>query len=102
MDGPSSDALITPASLASLPDFRIGEVAISPSRRIVSGLSGQQDVEPRVMQVLVALAQADGAVVTRNSLFDRCWGGTYVGDDSLNRTIAALRRVVAEVAPGTF
>jgi DNA-binding winged helix-turn-helix (wHTH) protein/tetratricopeptide (TPR) repeat protein len=102
MDGPSSDALITPASLASLPDFNIGEAAISPSRRIISGRSGQQDVEPRVMQVLVALAQANGAVVTRNALFDRCWGGTYVGDDSLNRTIAALRRVVATVAPGSF
>ena len=102
IDGSSSAALITPASLASLPDFRIGEVAISPSRRVISGPGGQQDVEPRVMQVLVALAEADGAVVTRNTLFDRCWGGTYVGDDSLNRTIAALRRVVATVAPDSF
>jgi DNA-binding winged helix-turn-helix (wHTH) protein/tetratricopeptide (TPR) repeat protein len=102
MDGPGSDALITPASLASLPDFQIGDAAISPSRRIISGRSGQQDVEPRVMQVLVALAEASGSVVTRNALFDRCWGGTYVGDDSLNRTIATLRRTVAAVAPGSF
>ena len=102
IEGSSSAALITPASLASLPDFRIGDVQISPSRRVMSGHAGQQDVEPRVMQVLVVLAEAEGVVVTRNALFDRCWGGTYVGDDSLNRTIAALRRVVATVAPGSF
>jgi tetratricopeptide (TPR) repeat protein len=54
------------------------------------------------MQVLVVLADAAGQVVTRGTLFDRCWGGVYVGDDSLNRTIAAIRKLAAEIAGGSF
>ena len=49
------------------------------------------------MQVLAVLADAAGQVVTRETLFNRCWGGVYVGDDSLNRAVAAVRRAVAAV-----
>jgi tetratricopeptide (TPR) repeat protein len=41
-------------------------------------------------------------VITRNELFDQVWGGLIVGDDSLNRAIAKVRRIGAEVAPGFF
>ena len=54
------------------------------------------------MQVLVVLADAGGQVITRGTLFDRCWGGVYVGDDSLNRTIAAIRKLASEIAGGSF
>ena len=54
------------------------------------------------MQVLVVLAEAAGKVVTRATLFERCWGGVYVGDDSLNRAIAALRKLGADIAAGSF
>lgn len=101
-DGVRSDALLTPASLAELADFELGAAIVSPSRRIVTGPGGRADVEPRVMQVLVVLAQAAGAVVTRETLFSRCWGGVYVGDDSLNRAVGAVRRLAAEIAGGSF
>jgi hypothetical protein len=54
------------------------------------------------MQVLVVLAQAAGQVVTRGRLFERCWGGVYVGDDSLNRAIAAIRKLASEIAGDSF
>ena len=54
------------------------------------------------MQVLLRLLDSDGRVVTRSELFDECWGGAIVGDDSLNRAIAKIRRIVSEVAPGLF
>ena len=54
------------------------------------------------MQVLVVLADGAGQVVTRETLFRRCWGGVYVGDDSLNRAIAAVRKLAADVAGGSF
>jgi tetratricopeptide (TPR) repeat protein len=34
-------------------------------------------------------------------LFNRCWGSSYVGDDSLNRAVGALRRAI-EAVGGTF
>ena len=54
------------------------------------------------MQVLVVLADAGGQVVTRETLFQRCWGGVYVGDDSLNRAIMSVRKLAADVAGGSF
>lgn len=88
--------------LATRPDLDLGALSISPSRRLIRGPGGQASVEPLTMQVLLLLIDAAGRVVTRNELFDQCWGGTMVGDDSLNRAIGKVRRVGAEVAPGYF
>jgi tetratricopeptide (TPR) repeat protein len=54
------------------------------------------------MQVFLLLLDAGGKVVTRNTLFDECWGGAMVGDDSLNRAIGKVRKIAAETAPGFF
>ena len=98
----AADGLMTTAELAGRPDFTLGLAAISPSSRTIAGPGGTADVEPRVMQVLVVLADAAGQVVTRDTLFHRCWGGVYVGDDSLNRAIGAVRKLAADIAGGSF
>ena len=98
----AADGLLTTAELAARPDFTLGLAAVSPSSRTIAGPGGTADVEPRVMQVLVVLADAAGQVVTRGTLFDRCWGGVFVGDDSLNRAIGAVRKLAAEIAGGSF
>lgn len=98
----TTDALLTTSALAERADFTLGDVLVSPSTRTIRGPGGSADVEPRVMQVLVVLADAAGAVVTRETLFRRCWGGVYVGDDSLNRAVAGVRRVAAEVSRGSL
>ena len=93
---------LTPAALAVVPDFRLGKTSVCPATRNVSGPGGEAQIEPRVMQVLIALADARGGVVTRDALLNRCWGGVFVGDDSLNRAIAGVRRIAAGVAGGSF
>src|SRR5690349_18260424 len=93
---------LTPADLAGVPDFRLGEAAVSPSRRTLQGPGGTVAVEPRVMQVLVVLAEDPGSVVSRETLFERCWGSVYVGEDSLNRVIGSLRRLASDIGCGSF
>lgn len=56
--------------------------------------------EPLVMRVLLALADASGAVVSRDDLIRLCWKGHVVGDDSVNRTIAEIRRIARETDAG--
>lgn len=97
-----TDGLLTTTDLAALPDFALRLAVVSPSTRTVSGPGGTADVEPRVMQVLVVLAESLGQVVTRASLFERCWGGVYVGDDSLNRAVGAVRKLAADIGGGSF
>jgi DNA-binding winged helix-turn-helix (wHTH) protein/tetratricopeptide (TPR) repeat protein len=98
----SGERPLTADALAGREDFMLGEACISPSRRKVSGPGGAVDVEPRVMQVLLVLADAVDRVVSRNTLFLRCWGGVYVGDDSLNRTIGVIRKLATDIAGDSF
>ncbi len=58
-------------------------------------------LQPRAMQVLVALGRAAGDVVSRDELVRQCWGGTVVGDDAINRVVGLIRRL-AELQPVQF
>ena len=75
---------------------------VSPQRRRIEGPDGSVHVPPLIMQVFLMLLDVRGQVVTRNELFEQCWGGVYVGDDSLNHAIAKVRRIGEQVAPGLY
>jgi DNA-binding winged helix-turn-helix (wHTH) protein len=94
--------MLKPADLASRPDLQLGPLTISPSRRAVKGPAGEGHLEPRVMQIFMLLLESGGRVVTRSEMFEQCWGTAMVGDDNINRAIAAIRRIVDEVAPCAF
>ncbi|HEY0802137.1 MAG TPA: SUMF1/EgtB/PvdO family nonheme iron enzyme, partial [Steroidobacteraceae bacterium] len=74
-------------------DFALGTLQVRPSSREVLADGGKEVLEPRVMQVLVALARARGAVVSRDQLVVQCWTGRVVGEDAINRCIARVRRL---------
>ena len=57
-------------------------------------------MQPQVMLVFLYLVDQQGQVVRRTDLFDRCWGPATVGDDSLNRAITSIRRVLGAVGAG--
>jgi DNA-binding winged helix-turn-helix (wHTH) protein/tetratricopeptide (TPR) repeat protein len=86
--------------LASRPDFCAGPLLISPSRRRIEGPDGTVHVEPLIMQAFLLLVDTGDCVVTRDELFDQCWGGAAVGDDSLNRAIGAIRRALTASGGG--
>lgn len=89
-----------PVRLAATPARVLGALTIEPGHRRVSWPGGERILEPRVMQVLVALAEADGAVVGRDDLVARCWDGRIVGENAINRVISLLRDLAAD--SGTF
>ena len=88
--------------LAHEKSFNIGPVIVHPSTRSVTRGSRRDILEPRVMQVLVALARAPGEVVSRDDLVEACWAGRIVGDDAVNRVIARLRRTADGIGDGVF
>lgn len=81
--------------LAAEQDFMIAALKVSPSTREVFDGGARDVLEPRVMMVLVALARADGATVSRDKLIQSCWDGLAVSDDAINRVIGRLRRLAA-------
>lgn len=98
------DGLAIPGQivLAHEPPFTIGRLRVEPSTRQVVSDGSSETLEPRVMQVLVALGRANGGIVTRDELIDWCWGGRIVGEDAINRAIFRLRQVAAEIGDGSF
>lgn len=89
--------------LAKEPAFAMGDVAVEPAhRQLTTGTGRQVVIEHRVMQVLIALVQADGAIITRDELTHLCWDGRVVGDDAINRVISRLRRTAEELGGDVF
>ena len=71
--------------------FRIGECLIEPRQnRIVRG-EIEVRVEPRVMDVLVCLAERAGEVVSRETLNEQVWGNVIVTDQAVTNCISELR-----------
>src|SRR5947209_4404210 len=93
--------VIARVELGHEPDFVLAAIEIRPSRREIVGAGLQETVEPRVMQVLVALARAKGEILTRDDLIESCWDGLIVGEDAINRCIGRLRKV-AEASGNAF
>ena len=82
--------------LAQEPDFELGPLRVRPARCEVEYDGVSQTLQRRVMQVLVALAQARGSVVSQSDLVTRCWRGLSVSDDAIYRCISRLRKLAAE------
>ncbi|MDB5722638.1 MAG: transcriptional regulator, CadC, partial [Alphaproteobacteria bacterium] len=90
--------------LAHAPGFSLGRLSVRPDlRQLVRADDGAEEiVEPRVMQVLVALARARGAIVTRDDLVRDCWSGRIVGEDAINRALSRVRRIEEGIGKGSF
>ncbi len=57
-------------------------------------------MEPLVTQLLMQLVHRQGQVLPRRELFYHLWGNAQVGDDSLNRLVGSLRKVLERTSAG--
>jgi DNA-binding winged helix-turn-helix (wHTH) protein len=89
----SADEFPILIDLAHEAAFALGGHEARPSTRELIAGGRSQILEPRVMQVLVALARRRGQVVSRDDLVTACWGGRAVSEDAISRCIAAIRRL---------
>jgi DNA-binding winged helix-turn-helix (wHTH) protein/tetratricopeptide (TPR) repeat protein len=89
--------------LAHEPGFVLGRLTVRPAVRQLVRDDGEEEVlQHRVMQVLIALARVDGAIVTREQLTMSCWEGRVVGEDAINRILSRLRGVASSIGAGSF
>ena len=93
--------LSAPIALAHEQSFQIGHVAFYPATRELLFAGQTSIIEPRVMQFLVALHRAGGAVVSKDDLLQSCWEGRIVSEDAINRVVSRLRGVAEKEAGGS-
>ena len=92
----------SPVVLAHEAPFRIGNAEFRPATREVVRNGDAAIVDPRVMQLLVALRRAEGGVVSKDDLIRLVWEGRIVGEDAINRVVSRLRAVAEKEAGGQF
>jgi Tol biopolymer transport system component/DNA-binding winged helix-turn-helix (wHTH) protein len=83
-------------ALAQEAPFDLAGTAVRPAALELEWDGQVTSLEPRVMQVLVALVRAKGRPVSRDELIDLCWGGRIVTEGALNRCVAQLRKALGE------
>ena len=85
-----------PIDLAEAPRFTLGSLEVRPATlELVQG-EWRESLQPRIMQVLVALARRREEVVSHDELMAAGWGGDVVGDDALHRCIARIRKLASD------
>ncbi len=76
--------------------FRIGDRTVFPRQGIIEGSDGATHIQPKVMSVLLCLAENAGNVVTRDEIVTAVWGKLIVSDESLTRCISELRQSLSD------
>src|SRR5262245_33027401 len=87
-----------PDPLRGAAGFVVGEWTVVPSRNVLARGGDEVRVEPRVMDVLVYLAERAGEMVSKEDLIARVWNGRYVTDEVLTVAVYALRKAFADEA----
>jgi Tol biopolymer transport system component/DNA-binding winged helix-turn-helix (wHTH) protein len=85
-----------PEKAASRSPFLIGGRLVQPALNRVSGEGGEQQIEPRLMHVLVCLASRPGDVISRTDLLETVWNGAVVQEEALTHAISQLRRLFGD------
>ena len=76
--------------------FVLLDCRIEPKRQRIVRNGEPVHVEPRVMDVLVALAAHSGQPLSRSELLEQVWSDTVVGDEVLSRAISLLRQALGD------
>lgn len=82
--------------ITSQEPFRVGEWYVDPDSGRLLREGVEVKLEPKVMQVLVYLAQHSGKVVSREALEAVVWAGMVVGYDALSGSIIKLRKALGD------
>ncbi len=75
-------------------DLRVGDWLVQPRLNRIAGRGLEHQVEPKVLAVLLCLAEEPGAVVSRDQLLSEVWPDTVVVDTAVFRAISELRRIL--------
>ena len=76
--------------------FQLGEWSVHPDQGLLVGVKGELHLEPKVMEVLIYLAERQDQVVRRDDLINDVWHGTFVSDEVLSRAISLLRTCLGD------
>ncbi len=91
-----SDTPVHPATRS----FRFGDWLVQPSLNTLSRGETVLRIRPKVMDVLVLLAEHAGEVLSKDAIIDTVWAKKFLADTALSRAIFELREALGDEAHG--
>ncbi len=76
--------------------LQIGEWSANRTTNELGRAGDTVRIEPKVMEVLMLLADHAGEAVSRETLLGAVWPGVVVGDDALTQSIIKLRKALGD------
>ncbi|MDO3384545.1 winged helix-turn-helix domain-containing protein [Gilvimarinus sp. SDUM040013] len=80
--------------------YWVGEFCVDLTRNQISYGGQSQTLAPKALAVLTCLAQHQGKVVSQDALLSSVWQGVVVSPNTLQRSIAQLRRALGDDGKG--
>lgn len=80
------------------PQYHFGPFVLRPATRELLAGGEPQRLGARAFDLLLALVERAGGIVTRDELFERAWPGRAVIDDNLKVQVMGLRRLLGAEA----
>jgi transcriptional activator of cad operon len=78
---------------------QVGDWFVNPTLDCLYRGSESHKLEPRMMRLLVCLANSVGAVVSVDRLLTEVWTGVIVGPASVYQAVSQLRKLLGDVDP---
>src|SRR6266705_4440387 len=82
------------ASVASTERYRFGPFELEPDKRRLLKDSATTSLRPRAFDLLVALVDRAGHLLTKDELLDQVWPKMVVEEAALHVQVSALRKVL--------
>jgi Tol biopolymer transport system component/DNA-binding winged helix-turn-helix (wHTH) protein len=78
--------------------FRIGDWLVEPLQNYLARGDTRVKLDPKVMQVLLYLAERPNEVAEKEKVIESVWAGTFVTDEVLTNAIFELRKALGDDA----
>ena len=78
--------------------FELAGFVVDPATGTLTRDREQKQLQPKVMQLLVCLAEHHGQIVSKEFLLENVWRGTFVVDGALRRCVFLLRKALSDPA----
>lgn len=75
--------------------FRLGAIRVDPLGGVISGPMGERHLQPKVMDVLICLAERAGDLVARSEILESVWGRA-TSEEVLTRCVSELRNALGD------
>ena len=82
--------------------YRFGSIEIQPHERRLIVDGAEVALGARALDVLVALAERAGSLVSKNDLLERVWPGVVVEENNLQVHVSTLRKLLGPNAIATI